>query len=279
MTASTSNGPEFLTTRFGIIGTGHLGRAFASLLLGHGLPAGNLLVADKMLDPADTSAPAYQAVEHLGLAGSITSNQRVLSESDVVLLMITPQSLGELRGLDGNGHTLVISSLAGVPLDVIRRYFGARAVRIMPSAPDTIVARTGMVAVLPADPFVQDLLTSLGLKPFGLRTEEEMHNYTVGMCLPVMLMMAAQMDLPLDDLLRTMSAECPHFDDVSLWAHGVVDGLTEPATREAYVARMVTSGGITDAVVKTIDSGAPLVAAWRAGLQRSRDIAAVAATQ
>jgi len=276
MTSSESMDQVLLSKHFGIIGTGHLGRAFAALLLERGVPRENLSVADKLLSASDSSSPASAAIDRLGLADRITSNERILGECDIAFVMIPPQVLQDMRGLKTGERTKVISSLAGVPLEVIRDYFGERSVRIMPGPPDSIASGNGMVAVLPADRFVEGLLTSLGLRAFGLSTEEEMHRHTVGMTMPVLLMMAEEMSLPLDDLLETLRGECPYFEDVYGWGRSGVDGLSDRAAREAYVRRMVTEGGITDAVVKTIRSGAPMVEAWRAGIQRSREIAAAA---
>ena len=60
------------------------------------------------------------------------------------------------------------------------------------------------------------------------------------------------------------------------WAKSVLPNFSSDREREAYIAKMSTKGGITEAVVSSIRSGATLLGAMEAGIDRGREISALA---
>lgn len=114
-------------TRIGLIGgTGMLGTAIARALL-----------ARKAVAAADLwiSGRSAQTPTHGPMAGvnSTQDNQALVAACDVILLCVPPAELVNLR-IDA-GDRLVVSVMAGVPIDRLRQATGARRVVRAMSSP------------------------------------------------------------------------------------------------------------------------------------------------
>ncbi len=115
--------------RVGIIGgSGWLGSAFARAFLDTGLVAPSALV----LSSRAGTGPVAEAVW-------TRDNQHLAARSEVVLLSVRPEQFGEVE--IAAPDALVVSLMAGVGIETLRRRTGARRiVRTMPNAAATIRA-------------------------------------------------------------------------------------------------------------------------------------------
>lgn len=242
----------------GVVGAGHLGRVLAGALLRHGLDRTDLLLSYSG-SPATTEA---LRADHL--LDCVQPNETIARTARTILLTVRPQAVATLTSL-ASTSAAIVSCIAGVPIQRIQTILGRDVVRIMPSGPDTIVQDRGVAAIFPAAPRVAALLSALGLRVFDLPSEETMHLFTVGVCLPAALLAAppgADIPAAVDDF----SAGFPRFGELLAWARTV---LPPAAQREQYIRAMCTPGGVTEAIVTGLRTGCTFLEALRRGRARS----------
>jgi len=127
----------------GFIGAGNMAEAMARGLLNAGFPAARIAAAD----PAASRRTVFHS--ELGVE-AIEGNAEVVERSDVVVLAVKPQVMGEvLKSIARSdmGNRLVISIAAGVSTRAIETAFAkpVRVVRAMPNTP--MLVGKGMVAI------------------------------------------------------------------------------------------------------------------------------------
>ena len=90
------------------------------------------------------------------------SNAAVVAKSDVVFLAVRPQQMRELVGLRFRAEQIVVSFLAGTPIDQLRPFVApaTRLVRVVPLP--CIRLRQGPILMMPSDPTVEALFDKLG---------------------------------------------------------------------------------------------------------------------
>jgi len=252
----------------GIIGCGHLGRTLAAELVAHGLPKEKLLVS------YGGSASTLERIRKAGLLENISDNAEICGKSNIIFIAVRPQAIERLKGLSFSKNALVVSCMAGISSTSLKNTLGIDVIRIMPSGPDTIKDRKGIVAVYPRSDILRDILPGIGLKVFELPEEEMMHAFTVGVCLPAALLAAGRMELGTAHAVKIMEKEYPGFEEIYTWAKGVLPNFDSDEEREEYIKKMSTKGGITEAIIDSLNSGSTFITAIRMGAARSREISA-----
>ena len=162
--------------------------------------------------------------------------------------------------------------MAGVSKASLKKALGIDAFRIMPSGPDTIKDRKGIVAVFPPNDILIDILSCIGLEVYELSDEESMHAFTAGVCLSAALLVAERKGLDTDQAVRIIGREYSDFGDIYTWARGVLPCCG--SEQEEYITRMSTKGGITEAIIDSLNSGDSFLCALRKGIARSNEISA-----
>lgn len=132
--------------KLGVVGAGNMAKAIVS-----GIVSGKLIDADKII--------AADPFADLGIDGVVTykDNQKVLTECEYLLLAIKPQIFGEIAAeLAAKCRAKhIISIMAGVTYDGIKRHFGsANVTRVMPNTPCKL--KKGMTAIRRDDSIPQD---------------------------------------------------------------------------------------------------------------------------
>lgn len=113
---------DLSSTRVGIIGLGNMGSALARGL-------GSLVTQDRLLG-FDRSAERLMSLP----VTTADSARDLVDRVDVIILAIKPQQLTELEAQVGSiGDRLLISILAGTPIDRLKRFGTTRIVRAMPN--------------------------------------------------------------------------------------------------------------------------------------------------
>ncbi|MBW4021611.1 MAG: NAD(P)-binding domain-containing protein [Proteobacteria bacterium] len=90
------------------------------------------------------------------------SNEAVVEQSDMVLLGVLPKQIGLLGDLPFRADQIVVSFLAGVPLELVRANVGpvTRVVRMIPLP--CIEYGKGPILMTPPDPTVEGLFAPVG---------------------------------------------------------------------------------------------------------------------
>jgi pyrroline-5-carboxylate reductase len=250
----------------GIIGCGHLGLSLATGFVRRGLPPRRLLLS------RGRSQRSLQGVIDAGLRDCLADNRQICRECGIIFICIRPQSLPELEDLAFPRDALIVSSMAGVSLLAIRRLLGVEAVRMMPSGPDSILEGKGIAAIYPHNQALSQVLQGLGLRVFELAAEEQMHIFTAGICLPAALLASGEDEEAEEKACKSLSQQYSDFPEIFSWARSVLPHLEREEDKEDYIRRMATSGGITEAIIKSLERGDNLLMSLKQGIERSREI-------
>jgi pyrroline-5-carboxylate reductase len=258
---------DFLSKEtIGIIGCGHLGRAIALELVSHGYPSDQLKLS------LSGSRRSLQNIIDCGLHSCLARNDEICRDCSIIFIAIPPQSLPELRRLSFPKNTMVISCMAGVPLQAIRRILGVEAVRMMPSGPSTIQEKRGITAIYPNNEVVTRILQGLDLRVNRLLDEDLMHIFTVGVCLPAAFLVSGDCDREIEHACKCLSRLYPDFAEIRSWARDVLPTFRTEEERQDHIGKMATKGGITEAIVESLRENDDLLTALEKGIKRSRDI-------
>lgn len=268
-----------LTCRFlgdsaiGLFGAGHLGREIAKGLLAAGLPKNRLAICHRGSAETDRELAAG------GLAERVASREDVMRRSRILLYLVRPQDYLAIRDFELRDDALLISFLAGVPLQKLPvRLAAAQRFRAMTSAPDTLRRRNGIAALYPADnPLPREILESLGLRVVPLEQEADIHAFTaLGPCLPMALTYGESIGCQFDEaeLLETAEKfDLPDYDSILQWAQDVRPRRLSAEEQQRYLAQAATPGGVTEAILSAMKTGMSLPAALERGIERSRELA------
>lgn len=252
----------------GIIGAGHLGRALALLFLRAGNPKENVLISH-------AGSPAtLDAIRRAGLEGNLADNPDICQRASVLFVAVRPQSAASLACLPFPRDGQVVSCMAGIPSELLSRRWSVPVTRMMPSGPDTLLAGKGVAAIFPGNRELVQFLEQAEIHVFPLRDEKEMHIFTAGVCLPAAILAAPSRDL--EPGIEETCYTFPLIAELRPWAHSVLPQFSSDREREAWIAAMSTKGGITGTIVQAIRAGKPFPTAFRAGVDRCREISAEA---
>jgi pyrroline-5-carboxylate reductase len=250
----------------GIIGYGHLGRTIAEKLLEHGFPKNKLMLS------YGGSSITFRKIKMAGLLENISDNKEVCRKSSIIFITVRPQAFKELKWLTFPSYALVVSCMAGISSDTLRKVLGIDVFRMMPSGPETIKANKGIVAVYPHNYTLTRILSNMGLRVYELPSEEMMHKFTVGVCLPAALIVARKRGLNTEQAVRIIEKEFPEFAAIYTWAKDVLPNFNSEKERDEYVEKMSTRGGVTEVIVDSLNSGNMFYDALADGIAKSKAI-------
>ncbi len=123
-----------LKEKIGFIGGGKMGEALIK-----GVIRAKLSSAGKII-VSDVDKKRCQILEEETRIKTTQENKKVTSSSDIIILAIKPNVMGDILEELKNGITpkhLVVSIAAGIPLSFIESFLnkGCRAIRVMPNTP------------------------------------------------------------------------------------------------------------------------------------------------
>lgn len=213
-----------------------------------------------------------QSIIDAGLKSCLAENEEICRDCSIIFITIRPQSLPELQGLDFPKDALVVSCMAGVSLETLRSHLRVDAVRMMPSGPDTILEMRGIAAIYPHDDLLERILRGLDLHVYELSSEDQMHVFTVGVCLPAALLALGDSESASEGACRCLSQVYPAFPEICSWARDVLPEFEREEDKRDYISKMATKGGITEAIVESLENEGDLLTALNRGIKRSREI-------
>lgn len=261
----SKNGESLNSLKVGIMGCGHLGQAIAQSLVKQGLKKENLLISYR------GNPLTYQKLEAQGLSSCLTTNQKLFQEAEIVLITVKPQDVLALKEIDLASKALVVSCLAGVSREMLHRILGTDVYRMMFSGPDTIASGKGVAAMFPEHENLKMLLRSIKLTHIKTMTENDLDIFTAGVCMPAAILKVENANEQKKAIDR-ISTEYPMLSDLYTWALKALPYFQDNAEKEAYVEKMITKGGVTEAIIKSVISGAQLDASLRKGIARTKEI-------
>lgn len=156
-----------LAHQIGFIGAGQMATALAGGFVRAGLVEGRQIAA---FDASPAALDAF--VKYVPGARRATDNVQVLSQADVAVIAVKPQSMAGVLGemaLAASDRQLIISIAAGVKLQTLAECLsaGGRLVRVMPNTPCLVGQSAsgyslGRGATTEDGQLVQQLLTAVG---------------------------------------------------------------------------------------------------------------------
>ena len=158
--------------KVGIIGCGHLGQAIAHSLVSEGLEKSNLLLS------YGGNLLTYQKLESSALASCVATNKIVFEQAGIVLITIKPKDIFTIKEIALRGNGLVVSCMAGMPINLINGILETNVHRMMFSGPDTIVDKIGVAAMYPEHEHLGMLLRVMNLTDIKLMAEDDMDIFT-----------------------------------------------------------------------------------------------------
>ncbi len=266
---------QFLdASTLGIFGAGHMGRAIARGLLDAGLPPSMLRVCHR------GSADTRQQLAELGLSQCLADRSEVAHNSRIVLYVVRPQDYVALADCTMRADGLLVSFLAGIPLARLPVSLPTnQRVRVATSSPHTLQLKNGIAAMYPAGSvIVHEILSALSLRVFALEREEDMDAFTAFCtCLPTALAYSEALgrEVEAQELLATAARyRLPDYGQVLTWARAVQPRGLSVTELDAYIAQAATPGGVTQTILREIETGKPLSIALESGVELARSLGA-----
>ncbi|MBQ9882651.1 MAG: NAD(P)-binding domain-containing protein [Synergistes sp.] len=251
--------------KIGIAGFGHLGSSIVSALLAHGFPRDRLLISH------GGSAGTLERIRAAGLGCCVTDTAELMLSANIAVLAARPQDLLRFRGIETSKDMFILSFMAGVSLESLHKIFPAQLCRVMCSGPETIDAGRGIGVSFPSEALPRAVMEAAGLKVFDVSCESELDSFTVGICIPPIVL---NMDISReekDEAMRVMARRFPIYSELSGWIDEVVSA-DKGRENSAALANVSTKGGVTEAMVDALNGGASFCSAVEAGLARSREL-------
>lgn len=263
---------QLVNETIGIIGAGHLGRTLAGALVDQGFSKERLMIS------YGGKPSTFESIKNAGLEGNIAENKEICQKSTVIFVAVKPQSIGELKNLPFTSNSLVVSCMAGISLTSLEEAFGVDVCRIMTSGPGTIKEKKGIAAVYPQNYVLINILSFIGLRVYELQNEEMMHVFTVGVCLPAVILIANKrgLNMDLECAVEVIEKEYTGFRDISIWAENVLPEFDSDREQIKYIDSMCTKGGITEEIVNSLKSGNTVLDSLRKGIAKSKEISTFA---
>ncbi len=251
--------------KVGIVGCGHLGQAMAQALVSQGLAKENLFISYR------GNPLTYQKLKSQGLDSCLTTNRRLFQEAGIVLITVKPQDILGLKETLVSSRALIVSCMAGIPIELLNGILETDVYRMMCSGPDTIISGRGVAAFYPEHEYLKLLLDSMNLTHIKIMAESDIDIFTAGVCMPAALL---KVENPTEckRAVDKIGREYPLISELYAWAIGALPHFQDKKDRDAYIERMITKGGVTDAIINSLQRGEPLDAALKKGVVRTKEI-------
>ena len=125
--------------------------------------------------------------------------------------------------------------------------------------------------MFPENAALESLIKLLGVKYIEIDKERDLDVFTAGVCLTAALL---KTESPSEEerAIDKIGEEYPLLIDLYVWAKGALPMLDSEDGKEKYIAKMATKGGVTDAIISSLERGASLDEALKRGIARTEEI-------
>lgn len=252
----------------GIVGCGHLGQGIALSLIQNGFPKEKLMLSYRG-NPA-----TYQQLKEKGLVSCLCENQTILEQADILLLTVKPQDMMSMQGNRAAKDALIVSCAAGLPISLLQKVFSTEQIyRMMLSGPDTILEGKGVAAIYPEQEVLARLLDQMRVQKIPLSGEADLNVFSAAVCLPAAMLQESDPE-KVHAGVASIGKEYPMFLDLYDWAKQARPSLNTQEEIDAYIAKMATKGGITEAIGNSLKRKEPFADALHKGIERGIEISA-----
>jgi pyrroline-5-carboxylate reductase len=255
----------FEGSTIGIIGFGHLGHSLALPLVANGFPKNRLMISH------GESASTHERAISLGFGECLADSSAIMESADIAVVAVRPQD-ALLLPCREHGRGLVISCMAGLPLELLRVIFRGNVARMMCSGPDTILSGRGVAVAYASENLPDWFLPLMGMRVMKVGSEEELDAFTIGICIPAMLQNIELGEEDVSGGIESMRSRYPVYGPLGDWIREVAPGRSGDGT--ANLQNVSTKGGVTEAMMTALLSGASFEGALNRGLERGREITA-----
>lgn len=255
------NNNDFFKNKIGIIGAGNIGQALSLKLLEIGVKSDNLLLS------YNGSIFTFSNLYDNNLVDNIADNARIVKECDIIILSVPPQKFSQIGEFNLDDDKLVISFMAGISIDDIKKQTGSdNVVKIIPTGPNTIKDETAIAGAYPQTTTTDFIFNLLGFDVYNVKCEDDLKYMSVAGCLPAVFS-KINLDENMDDI-KKFAEEFPCFVEISRKA----DKLKDLENKDEFIKSFMTPGGITEAIINSLDDNNNLYDALIAGLKRNEEL-------
>lgn len=144
----------------------------------------------------------------------------------------------------------------------------------MISGPDSLFEENSIAAMCPYNFSADYILKEMGISIISINNEKELDAFTVGVCLPVILLsyINKKDTKDVEYAVEKLESFYPWFLKVYLWSKKVIPVFSSEAETKEYVFNMAKKGGIADAVIEDLKLGNDFLTAINNGIRRSQEI-------
>ncbi len=249
--------------KIGVIGAGHIGRALILKLLEKGFPYENIQLT------YNGSIFTFSDIADNNLIDMISSNAEIVKSSSILILSVPPQSFKPIGDFNLDKDTLVISFMAGISSDEVKKQTGSdNVVRIIPTGPDTIMNSHAIAGVYGESKVAEELFDLLDIDYYVLDDEEKMNYMAIAGCLPAVY---CRIDPESDEnreAVDKISEDFPEFKEIA----EKCEKLVPDEGREEFIKSFSTPGGITEAIFIRLNNGRSMYHALMRGLERNEEL-------
>lgn len=253
-----------VNTKIGVVGFGHLGSSIVRALLDGGFAKANLMVSYR------GSRSTYERAVSMGVEGSLCDTSFLMKNADIIILAAKPQDFSAVSSNSVKPDALVMSFMAAVPFRILKKAFACRVCRAMCSGPETITAGHGISVLYPANDAARSMLSLAGIKLLDISGEEEIDAFTVGICIPPILMNINVEDGKREKALFEMAKSYPVYADLAEWIEREL--APNGAEAESCLENVSTKGGISEAMTVRLRKDGDFAAALERGMERCLEI-------
>lgn len=257
---------ELFKNKIGIIGVGHIGQAVALKLLEKGYPRKNLSLS------YNGSIFTFSDLYDNNLDELIHNNSDIVKTCSIIILSVPPQKFRQIGEFNLDEDVLVISFMAGITADTIKEQTGSNnVVRIIPTGPDTIKNSKSIAGVYPGNKEANLLFDLLDMDYYVVDTEDKMNLMVLMGCLPAVY---CKVNPKLDEnkkAIEKLAVDFPEFIEIAK----KTEQLVPEDNKEEFIKEVSTSGGVTEAIITSLNEGNSLYDSLINGLKRNDELSEV----
>ncbi len=254
---------QLFENRIGIIGAGNMGRAIILKLLEKNYPYENIELS------YNGSIFTFSELYDNNLVDMITSNASIVENTSIIILAVPPQLFSKIGEFKLDDDTLVISIMAGISIDDIKKQTGSNnVVKIIPTGPDTIKNSEAIAGVYPSNDVANELFDLLDIDYYLLDNEDQMEYISIAGCLPAVFCKVDYSDKENQKAIEEFANDFTDFIEIAQ----KTSKLVPDDNKEEFIKSFSTPGGVTEAIIRSLDDGNSLFDSLNAGLERLHEL-------
>lgn len=247
----------------GVIGAGHIGQALILKLLEKGYPKENIRLS------YNGSIFTFSDIYDNELVDNIRDNSQLVKESSIIILSVPPQNFKQIGKFGLDKDTLVISFMAGISVDSIKKQTGSEnVVRVIPTGPDTIKNSEAIAGVYPSNNIANEIFDLLDFDYYLFDNEEKINYMVVAGCLPAVFCRVDPRSKENVEDIKRFAGDWSEFIEISR----KMEKLVPKEDKEKFISNTATPGGVTASIINGLNRGDTLYNSLVDGLKRNKEL-------